>query len=243
MKQIALIVEDEPRSRITLRNLLGKYCPAVEVIAEASSVEQGTAAIIHYKPDIVFLDVRLNEGTSFDILNNFKEFDFKIVFTTAYDNYALQAFKYHAIDYLLKPIDPDQLIELSERLEKIIKVDELVKKLSNKEENRIQKLAIKSNNGTHYIDFHDLIRCEADSNYTNFYLSDGCKIVSAKSLKEYEETLTGNNFLRVHKSHLVNLEYVVKFESSSSSIVLKNGTHIEVARRRKESLISLMKNL
>jgi two-component system LytT family response regulator len=238
----ALIVDDETKSRLTLSILLSKYCPSIKVIGEASTVEEGVEKIEKQDPDLLFLDVQLSDGTGFDILSRLKTVRGKIVFTTAFNQYAIQAFKFSAFDYLLKPIDPDQLISLAERLEKASNSNEMLQQMQvlSENKNQITKIALNSTHGVYYISIHDIIRCEADSNYTNFFLKDSTKIVVAKSLKEYEEMLSGINFFRVHKSHLVNLQFVKKYDNHTGKVILHDGFQVEVARRRKDALLTLL---
>jgi two-component system LytT family response regulator len=238
----ALIVDDETKSRLTLSILLGKYCPTINVIGEASTVEEGVCQIEKLDPDLLFLDVQLKDGTGFDILSRLKDVRGKIVFTTAFNQYAIQAFKFSAFDYLLKPIDPDQLISLAERLEKKSPSTEVTQQLQilSENKNQITKIALNSTHGIYYISIDDIIRCEADSNYTSFFLKDATKIVVAKSLKEYEEMLSGINFFRVHKSHLVNLHYVKMYDNHSGKVILNDGFQVEVARRRKDALLTIL---
>jgi two-component system LytT family response regulator len=234
----ALIVDDESKSRLTLSRLLEKYCPIVEVVAEASTVDESIAYLKNNQPDLLFLDIQLTDGTGFDILTSVGDIRSKIVFTTAYDQYAIQAFKFSAVDYLLKPIDPDQLISLCDRLQKMTQgiSSETSQQLNALIENKqkIKKIALHSTQGVQYIFIDDILRCEADSNYTTFFLKDEQKIVVSKSLKEYEELLSGINFLRVHKSHLVNMDYVKKYDSRTGILYLIDEYAIEVARRRKD---------
>lgn len=236
----ALIVDDESKSRLTLHRLLEKYCPAIEVVAQASSVEETIEYLKNNQPDLLFLDIQLTDGTGFDVLTSVGNIRSKIVFTTAYDQYAIQAFKFSAIDYLLKPIDPDQLISLCERLDKLIAgaKEETSQQLNALVENKqkIKKIALHSTQGVQYIFIEDILRCEADSNYTTFYLKEDRKIVVSRSLKEYEEMLSGISFLRVHKSHLVNMDFVKKYDARTGILVLEDGYEIEVARRRKDIL-------
>jgi two-component system LytT family response regulator len=222
--------------------LLSKYCPSVEVMAEGSSVEEGVALIKQHDPDLLFLDIQLTDGSGFDILTSFESIRSKVIFTTAYDSYAIQAFKFSAIDYLLKPIDPDQLIALHQRLHKMDQSEELKKQIQllNENKNKIKRIALSSTQGVFYILIEEIVRCEADSNYTNFYLKDQSKIVVAKSLKEYEDLLSGINFFRVHKSHLVNMQYVKKFDNRTGMLILEDGFQVEVARRRKDALVNYL---
>ncbi len=241
----AVIIEDQAESRKKLRILLEKNCPQVIIEAEAESVEQGIKIIHEFKPELIFLDVHLKDATGFDLLNKIGQINFKIIFTTAYDNYAIKAFKFSAIDYILKPIDPTELKEAVTRCEQIniniTNQQDIVKTLS---ENVItdylpqKKIVLSSSGKIHILKVADIIRCEAMNTYTLFYLKNGEQLLITKILKEYEDLLSEYNFLRIHKSHLVNMQYVNGFEKLSGSyVILSNGSKIPVAVRKKDEVL------
>lgn len=241
----AIIIDDESKGRITLVSLLNKYCKNIEIIAQASNVPEAINAITQHKPNIVFLDIQLQDGTGFDILNGIENIQSKVIFTTAFDEYAVKAFRFSAIDYLLKPIDPEQLISAVNKAATLkTSADEqqfeaLVQNLNN---NTDKKIVINSHQGQFIIKVADIVRCESDSNYTTIYNTNGTKILVTKSLREYEELLSEHQFFRVHKSHLINTKYVSKYDLPNSIIILNDDTIIEIARRRKDALIQFIKN-
>ena len=237
----SVIIDDEEKGRNTLRNFLTKYCNNISVVAEGDCVKSGLEKISSYNPDLVFLDIQMPDGTGFNLLEQIKEINFKVIFVTAYDQYALKAFKFSAIDYLLKPIDPEKLIEAVNRLSDF----EDIKSINNKLEvlvgnkNRFEKIALPTVNGVHLVKIKDIIRCESDSNYTTIFLASGKKILVTKTLKEYDEMLTPMHFYRVHQSHLINLAFVEKYHKGEGGfVIMEDGSEIEVARRRKEGFLS-----
>lgn len=241
----AVIIDDESKGRITLVSLLNKYCKNIEIIAQASNVPEAINAITLHKPNIIFLDIQLQDGTGFDILNNIGNIESKIIFTTAFDEYAVKAFRFSAIDYLLKPIDPEQLIAAVDKARNLqtFAEEKLMQTLvQNFNNNAEKKIVINSHQGQFIIKVAEIVRCEADSNYTTIYNANGTKILVTKSLREYEELLTEFQFFRVHKSHLINIKYVSKYDLPNNSITLIDGVEIEIARRRKDALIQFVKN-
>jgi two-component system, LytTR family, response regulator len=241
----AIIVDDEESCRETLLSALKKYCPQVHVLGQAKSVKTGLALILEMKPDLVFLDVQMPDGTGFDLLGKIKEINFKTIFATAFDTFAVKAFKFSAIDYLLKPVDPEELVSAVSKLDSGNRLDELNLKLEallgNK--NNFEKIALPAMDGIRLIRLNDIIRCESDSNYTYFFTTAKEKIVVTRTLKEYEEMLTPMKFFRVHQSHLVNLAHVVKYiKGEGGSVIMDDGSEVEVARRRKEEFLSLLTN-
>lgn len=239
----AVIVDDEEHCRITLINAVKNYCPEISIVAEADSVNTAVIAINNFNPDLVFLDVQLNDGTGFDILQKINKISFKTIFVTGSEQYALKALKFSATDYLLKPVDADDLIEAVAKVATKDKIDEISFKLealiANK--NTIQKIALPSSDGIRLIKVEDIIRCEADSNYTYFYTVSKEKIVVTRTLKEYDELLSPMNFFRVHQSHLINIAHVTRYiKGEGGSVIMNDNTEIEVARRRKEEFLEAL---
>ena len=239
----AIIVDDESKGRLTLQSLLGTYCPNINVVAQAADIPDAVSLIQHHIPDIIFLDIQLQDGNGFDILNILGKIYSKIIFVTAYDEYAVKAFRFSAIDYLLKPLDPDLLIAAVEKVENLVSqkiesnsLDVLYENLTSSD----KKIVINSHQGQLSIRIADIIRCEADSNYTTIYNANGTKTVVTKSLREYEELLSDDNFFRVHKSHLVNLSYVKSYDLINNYLTLENESIIEIARRRKDALVQYL---
>lgn len=236
----AILVDDENGSRESLALLLEKYCIKVDVVAKADSMTSGLTAIQKYEPELVFLDIEMPNGSGFDLLEKVKDIDFDVVFITAYDHYAIRAIKFSAVDYLLKPVDPEDLIQAVKRVEeKRLSKKSLSDKyqvlLSNiKSETKLKKVAIPDGDGLVFISLTDIIRCDSDGNYTYFILNTGKKIMSSRTLGEYEEMFEGENFFRVHRSHLVNLDHVKKYiKGEGGYVVLSDNSQVEVSRRKK----------
>lgn len=240
----AIIVDDEEKSRNTLRNFLARYCPDIHLIDEADGVETGFAAVRKHQPDAVFLDVEMKDGTGFDLLNLLKPVNFKVIFITAFNSYALKAFDFSAVDYLLKPLDPARLVEAVNKLKNNTQNDFINKKLEALLENKksLEKIALPESDGLVMIKIKDIIRCESESNYTRFYLRDGKTHLSTRTLKDYDEMFSGLNFCRIHKSHLINTDFVSRYiKGEGGSIVMDDNTELEVARRRKDDLLLMLK--
>jgi len=236
----AIVVDDETKSRNTLMASLKKYTPEVEVVADAASVVEALKKINKFQPDLLFLDVQLPDGSGFDILELLPNLSFKIIFVSAYDKYAIDAFKFSAIDYLLKPVEPDLLIKAVEKSNKENKLESLEGKLNVLLGNRkqIEKIALPSTNGLELVKVEEIIYCQADSNYTIFHLQNKQQIMVSRSLKEYDEILTPLGFYRIHQSYLVKLSFVKKYiKGEGGSVILENGKELDVSRRRKDGFI------
>ncbi len=236
----AIIIDDEEFGRNALKSSLKMFCQSFEIIGEADGVYSGERLLQTCKPDVVFLDIRMKDGTGFDLLQLISNQDFSLVFTTAYDEYAIKAFKFSAVDYLLKPIDPESLIELEKKMVKsshsyLTKQKEIL--LENKDE--LQIIGLHTFEGLSYFRVEELVRCEANSNYTSFHFTDK-KVLVSKPLKEYEEILPENNFFRIHKSHLIQQKFIKKINKSNSTVEMYDGTILELARRRKDLFIDWM---
>lgn len=227
----AVIIDDVENARISLRSDLEDYCEHIEIIGEADGVVSGARLLKELKPDIVFLDIQMRDGSGFDLLEILSEIDFALIFTTSSDEHAIQAFRFSAIDYLLKPIDPDQLIEAVGKAEKMpSKRLEVLR--SNMNGN--QRLALNSQDKIRIVELDEVVRCESHGSYTLFYTNVGESILVTKTLKEYDLLLSDLGFLRVHQSHLVNMKYIKEFnKSDGGQIVLKDRTDIPVSSRKK----------
>jgi two-component system LytT family response regulator len=239
----AIIIDDEKDGAEVLEILIKQNCPNVNVISIDHSVAGAILSIKNLKPDLVFLDIEMPTGTGFDVVQETKELDYEIIFITAYEHYAIKAFKTNAIDYLLKPIDIDELIVAVKNAEKRISVSE--KKQTNQIEslilstmNKSRKISIPSQEGIFWIDLEDLIRLEAESNYTHVYLKNKKKFIVAKTLKSFEEQLNGSNFCRIHSTHLINLNEVERYIKGDGGIViLKDLSSLPVSRANKNELL------
>ena len=235
-----VIIDDENKGRAALKALINLLDPSVEVIGEAYSVEAGKVLIDKEEPDLVLLDIRMGDGTGFDLLEKLHFKDFNLIFTTAHEEYALRAFRYSAIDYLTKPIDPDLLLDAIHKVKEHHKKYDLNLKLEAlvQNRNRIQKLALPSLKGIELIKKEEVIRCESANNYTVFHLRDKREIVVTKTLKEFEEMLESEGFLRIHQSHLVNLDAVVQYiKEDGGYALMEDGSKVEVSRRKKDAFL------
>lgn len=244
----AIIIDDEPNAREKMQLLLERYCKDVEVVAIARDATEGIATIQQHNPDLIFLDIEMPLLTGFDMLKQIPEINFEIIFTTAHDHYAIKAIKFSALDYLLKPIDLDQLQEsvkkaAERRNEKNSAAQyRTLKENLHKQNAVMEQLAVPAQTGMIFIKVTDILYCEADSNYTKIFLINKQKIVSSRTLKEYEELLTDNGFIRIHHSHLVNRKYVVQYiKGEGGQVILNNGTSLAVSRRKREEVVEKLK--
>jgi two-component system LytT family response regulator len=246
----AIIIDDEKTSRETLKGLLKRYCKNVEITAEADGYQSGVDTIKTHKPDVIFLDIQMPDGSGFKLLDEIGNIDFEVIFSTAYDQFAIKAIKYSALDYLLKPINPEDLISSIEKLEQRIlrgKDNTSIKFLLDKIRNpdtEIKKIVLSTIEGIHVVDISNIIRCESDDYYTKFFLKNGKMIMVSKTLKENEELLSEHNFIRPHKSHLINLKYVKSFlRPDGGCILMKDGSSVPVSRRKREEIIDIINHL
>lgn len=244
----AIIVEDEEASRETLKNYLSKYCPDVNLMAMAESVQQGKQAIEKYNPDIVFLDIEMPYGNAFDLLEQLDDIDFEIVFVTAYSNYAVKALNMSAAYYILKPVDIDELVNAVEKIKKCKEDDKEVFHTKILMENikrshqQNQKIVLPQLDGFEVVEVKDIIRCEAQDNFTKFYMMDGSKHLICRTLKFFEDLLTDYDFLRIHKSHLVNVQYITQYKKGKGGQVkMTDGSMVDVSNARKEELLARFK--
>jgi two-component system LytT family response regulator len=246
----AIIVEDEARSRELLNTLVTQNCPGVSIIATAENVEQGADAIKKYNPDLVFLDITMPDGSGFDMLEKVQGQKVEIIFTTATDKFALKAIKYSAIDYLLKPIDVEELKaaveKIKEKKNSLSTVENLAHLLQNlkKNDDNFNKITLPTGNAYEIIAVKDIIRCEAEGSYTNFFLVGGKKIMVSASLKHYEDLLPENEFIRVHHHHLINLGHVVRFlKVDGGYAIMSDGTQVEISRRKKDTFLQRLNKI
>lgn len=239
----AVLIDDEISNLENLRTLLEKYCPQVTIIATAQNVSDAVDTIEKYLPDLVFLDIQMGKQTGFDVLKPLPKRNFEVVFVTAYDQYGIQAVKFAALDYLLKPIDIEELVNaVNKATYKLVRqiqtsqLDFLLQQLK-KPETHVSKIALQMQSEIRYVNLSDIIRCEADNTYTNFFLSSGEKIVVSKSLKEYADLLYPNGFLRTHQSHLINPKYVKSWLKEDGGILLlMTGEKIPISKPNKDTV-------
>lgn len=244
MKKLkALIVDDESRSHHVLSQLLEAYCPEIEIVGWADSGKAAAELIRSEKPELVFMDVELRGETGFEILQSLGPVQFDVIFTTAHDKYAIQAIRFSAMDYLMKPILAEELRGAVKRvMEKKDKktpgrhLDALIYNINYS--NADKKLALPTQNGYEFVSISDVIRCESSDNYTHFHLKDGTKLLISKTLMEFERMLLNYYFFRVHQSHLINLRMIRKFQKGEGGILMMaDGTEIDVSRRKKTELM------
>lgn len=239
----AIIIDDVADARLTLKQDLADYCSDVQVIDEADGVVSGAKILKKEKPDVVFLDIQMQDGTGFDLLDILGDFDFKVIFTTASDAHAIQAFKLSAIDYLLKPIDPDELIKAVEKLQQFQKNDPASFDLLNDslQQKQPKRLALNTLDKIHVAEISEIVRCESNVNYTKIYFEDGKNLLVTKTLKEFDELLTPYQFARVHQSHLVNLNFIKSFNKTDGGyLVMKDGSTVSVSSRKRQHIVELI---
>ena len=245
-----VIIDDEVAFINTLQIMLKPF-DAFKVIGEARSVKEGVALIELLSPDLIFLDVEMEDGTGFDVLKALKNLeDVKVIFVTAFDHYAVQAFRYSAIDYLLKPVVREDLHVSLEKSKHAILQDQLdlrykilLDNIQQKQEEK-KRIVLKEMSAHHIIKIDDILMCHAEGSYTRFYFENGETLIASKHLKEYESLLPSNKFFRVHRSYLINLDKVIKYERSEGGIImLKGGQQIPVSVRKRENLTSILSEL
>ncbi|HEV3414124.1 MAG TPA: LytTR family DNA-binding domain-containing protein [Puia sp.] len=244
-----VLIDDETDSILVLRKLLETYCPQVDVVGTAEGVETALAVIQATRPDLLFLDIEMMQGNAFDLLNQLRPVTFQVVFVTAFDNYAIRAFKYSAVDYLLKPVDIDELVSavqrVSERSQQRNIIDQMQVFLDNMGTFGLaqQKMAVPTVDGLIFINLKEVVRLEAKSSYTQILMDNGEVITATRTIKDYEDILPEALFCRIHNSHIINLFKIEKYNKGRGGYVtLEDGSTIEVAsRRRQEFLRRLLK--
>lgn len=244
----AIIIDDIEQARITLKKDLQVYAPDVTVTGEANGVVEGAKLLRTMQPDVLFLDIQMQDGSGFDLLDILKEIPFKIIFITASDAHAIKAFRYAAIDYLLKPVDPDELTAAlakfrGHKLNENEKYKLLNDSLKNSQRPH-EKLALHTQDKIHIVNISEIIRCESNVNYTEFYFVNGKKLLVTKTLKEFEDLLSDQGFYRVHQSHLVNTKFIKEFVKTDGGYLLMNdGTSVPVSTRKRPEVIKMLEEL
>jgi len=245
----ALIIDDVERARQSLRDDIEDYCENVLIVGEADGVSSGIDAIRSLKPALVFLDIQMDDGTGFDLLEQIGAVNFKIIFTTALDEYAIRAFRFSAVDYLLKPIDPDQLQAAVAKIheeprKETSPYDLLLENLKKIQNSSVRKIALNTQEKVHIVAIDEVIRCESNSNYTLFHLTQKRNILVTKTLKEFEELFHDYNFIRVHHSHLINLDFMSEFVKTDGGYALMaDGTEVPVSTRKRDALMKKLQEL
>ncbi len=238
------IVDDEKHGRETIKSLIRRNFPNIEICGEADSVATAIELLEKCPPDILFLDIELSDGAGFEILEILKdEIQFEIIFATAFNYYAIKAIKFSALDYLLKPVDVNELVAAIEnakfKISNKINRNQNIKFLKNQLlKHSSDKISLPTESGYIFVPIDDIIRCQAESNYTTFYFKNGKSVLISHTLKEYEELLRDNKFFRVHNSHLINMTYVVKYlKGKTPRVVMCDGSEIEVSLRKKDEFL------
>ena len=246
----AIIVEDEKHSAKTLKNFLHEFCVNVEVVGIANNVEKAITAIKLKKPDVIFLDIELQTGTGFDVLKQVKHLNFEVIFTTAFEQYAIKALKFSSLDYLLKPIDIEELQNAVEKAH-VKKNQEVYKKqletlmLNLKQQkSKLNKICLVTSDGFEFIEVNTILYCKAEGSYTAFIIKNSEKLLVSKNLKEYENLLLEHDFMRIHNSYLINLKEVKKYiKADGGYIIMNNNDTVSISRSKKEDFIQIMSSL
>jgi two-component system LytT family response regulator len=249
----ALLIDDDGNLRNGMKQLLARYAPEIAIIGEADSVDSGVAMLVRLEPQVVFLDIQLGDGTGFDILEQVARQKGRssshIVFITAHEQYAIKAFRFSALDFLLKPVDPEELEKVIDKIKKVLDrndyshIDLLLENIRKKVDN-FKRIALSTAEGIHLFEVSDIIRCESEDNYTRFYIKNNKPILISKTLKEYEELLTEHGFERIHQSHLINLSYLKSYiKKDGGYVIMSDNSHLPISQRKKDRLQELIKNL
>lgn len=242
----AILVDDEKNNRENLLHMLTTHIPSVDVIASCGSVLEARQALTQLRPDLLFLDIRMGDGNAFSLLESLPTHPFEIIFVTAYDNYAIQAIKFSALDYLLKPLDPLELIKAVEKAETVIRRKQENLRMNNLLSNASvadnhKKIAVSVADKIEFVEISSIVRCESESNYTTFFLTSGEKIIASRTLKEFDELLSPYRFLRVHQSHLVNLEEIKSYMKSEGGYIrMKDGASVPISRQRRNHVMEVL---
>lgn len=244
-----LIIDDEAPIRELISGILENYSEHTEVCGTADGVKTGLEAIRQHNPDLVLLDVNLTDGTGFDLLRQLDDIRFSVIFITAYEKYAVKAFRFSAVDYIMKPVNIDELlaaidkaIDLMERKTLNQQLKNFFDNLNSKPEDK--KIVLKDSKSIYIVKVADIIRCEADHNYTTFYLTNGKQMIVSKTLKEYEELLSDFMFLRTHQSHLININHIISFEKNEGGYLkMADGSPVPVSKRKRDELMDFFDNI
>jgi two-component system LytT family response regulator len=241
----AVIIDDEPGNIDVLQKMVNDFCDGIEISGTASSVEEGITVIRETKPGLVFLDIEMPGKNAFDLIDQLMPVDFEIIFVTAFEHYALKAFRYSAIDYLLKPVNISELREAVEKAGKRVKERNFQERLNNFfgiEKKKETKIAIQLKDGYSFINYNDIVCCSSEGAYTAIFLVNGSKLLSSNNLKHFVELLPEDVFCRIHNSHLVNLDHAVGYSKGRGGIlIMVNKMTLEVSQRKKDELLSRFK--
>lgn len=242
----AILIDDEPNATEALTNMLRMTCPDVEVIAIANDPQRGIELLRERQPDVLFLDIQMPHMTGFELLEKLGKVNFEVIFTTAYDQYALQAFKVSAVDYLLKPIDMDELEAAVGKVRERKRaaqpdfgaIEHLFRQMQRPEP---QRLALPVGDGLMFVPVSDIVRLQSDSNYTTFYLTSKQKVLVSRTMGEYEDLLGKQNFCRVHHSHIINLAHLQRYVKTDGGYAeMSDGAKVEISRRKKDDFVAML---
>ncbi len=244
----SLIIDDDPLSCELISETIKSYCPNVTIIASAKNVKSGVAAINEHSPDLVLLDIKMPDGSGFDLIKHFNNPDFKVIFVSGHMEYAIKGYKFGAIDYILKPIDKEELSLAINRADNIIRFEEKTRFKALEENikslNRTDRIILKTSDHIHLVNLSEIIRIEADGNYSTFFIEDGRKVIVCKAIKDYEEELIDKGFHRVHKTHIININKLKYFDKTDSGdVVLSDGSVVPVSFRKRDMLLQLFDSL
>jgi two-component system LytT family response regulator len=239
----SIIVDDEFKSSENLKKMLETYCQNVEVAALCQNVAQGIEAVEKFHPDVVFLDIQMQRETGFDLLTKLKDIDFEVIFTTAHSEYAIKAIKFSAIDYLLKPIDVEELraavakVESKQNGNITERLEHLLKNIKSGTSENF-KLALPTSEGLTFIKTNEILYCKASGNYTEIFMTDGKKHLVSRQLKEYDDLLSGHDFFRIHHSFLININYIKNYvRGEGGYVVMNDNASLDVSRRKKDAFL------
>jgi two-component system LytT family response regulator len=246
----AVLIDDDDNLRNGMRTLLARYAPEIYIIGEADSVVSGTQLLLQQQPQVMFLDIHLGDGSGFDLLeevNRKGKLNSQIVFITAHEQYAIKAFRFSALDFLLKPVDPDELEKVIGKIKNVLDkndsvahIDLLLENIRKKVDN-FKRIALSNSDGIHLFEVSDIIRCESEDNYTKFYIKNNKPVLISKTLKEYEDLLTEHGFERIHQSHLINLSYLKSYiKKDGGYVIMADNSNLPISQRKKERLQELL---
>ena len=243
----AIIIDDDHLNRELILQAVESFCPNVSVVGEAKDVKSGVSTINEKEPDLILLDIKMPDGSGFDLIKHFDKPDFKVIFISGYMEYAIKGYKFGAVDYILKPVDQEELALAINRAYDIIRIEEKLK-FKALEENikslqKTDKIILKTNEHVHLINTSDIVRIEADGNYSTFYIADGRNVIVSRAIKEWEETLIDKGFHRIHKSHIININKLNYFDKTDSGdVIMSDGSVVPVASRKKDMLMDLFES-
>ena len=243
-----IIIDDDPKTCDILADIIISYCPNVTLAAKAGDVKSGVAAIIEHEPDLILLDIKMPDGSGFDLIKHFDKPDFKVIIISGYMEYAIKGYKFGVIDYILKPIDLEELILAVNKADDMVRYEEKLrfKALADNinQLTKAHKIILKTSEHIHLVNIADIIRIVADGNYCTFYITDGRKILVSRPIREFEKQLIDKGFHRIHRTHIININKVNYFDKTEGGdVVMSDGTKVPVSSRKKDELLALLESL